>query len=76
MTFPRPQTEAPAPAPADAPLRTFTYKTWGGQTKTVEAHYIQFMTEHVTFWIEQSGEWNFMVLAEANRNCNEIKEEK
>ncbi len=73
MTFPRPE-HAPPDVKPDAPLRTFTYKTWGGRDMTVKAHYAQFMTEHVTFWIEQEGDWNLLVLAEANRDCNALKE--
>lgn len=73
MTFPRPDAAPPTP-PAEIPLRTFTYKTWGGKPKTVEAHYIQFTAQHVTFWLEKPGGWDYLVLAEAARDCLEVKE--
>lgn len=56
------------------PLRTFIYETWGGHEQTVEAHYLQFMTEHVTFWIEQDGDSNQLVIAVANKQVNSLKE--
>lgn len=61
-------------ASEDSPMRTFTYKRWGGEERTVEAHYLQFMTEHVTFWIEREGDTNQLVVAEANKQVNSLKE--
>lgn len=75
MTFPRPDAPPPTP-PAETPLRTFTYKRSDWSVGTVQATYIQFMAEHVTFWIQQDGDWDFMVLAESNRDCQEIKEQR
>lgn len=73
MSFPRPEPTPPMPAAETAP-RTFTYKRWSGKSYTVQAHYIQFTAEHVTFWLERPGEWDFLVLAESSRDCQEIKE--
>lgn len=76
MSFPRPEPEQPPTSAKDQPLRTFTYKKWSGRTETVQAHYIQFTAGHVTFWLERPGEWDFLVIAETNKDCQDIKEEK
>lgn len=73
MSFPHPGAPPPAP-PAEAPLRTFTYKTFTGDAREVEAHYIQFTSGHVTFWLQQDGDWDYLVRAETNQDCQEIKE--
>lgn len=73
MTFYGKENEEKSPTEAK-PLRTFTYKSYGGGSRTVVAHYLQFMTEHVTFWIERPGDTNQLVLAETNKNVHGLKE--
>jgi hypothetical protein len=53
--------------PKEKPLRSFEYVTQSGGTQTVEAHYTQFMPEHVTFWLETEAEFDTLVLAEAQQ---------
>jgi len=68
------QTEAAQPI-ADQPLRVFTWFTSKGATRMAEAHYLSFMPEHVTFWIEsRDGIPDRLVLAEANREVNGLYE--
>jgi len=73
MTFYGKENEPKVPV-GSQPLRTFSYKRWGGQERTVEAHYMQFMPEHVTFWIQREGDTNQLVLAEANKEVTGLKE--
>jgi hypothetical protein len=72
MSFPRPHPLAPESA-AEAPLSTFTYKTFSGKEKTVEAHYVNFMPGHVAFCLD-GPERGVIVLAEVNTNVHELRE--
>ena len=72
MTFPRPEHAAPEPMP-DAPLSTFTYKTFSGKEKTVQAHYVNFMPGHFAFCLDGEDR-GVIVLAEVNTNVHELRE--
>ena len=68
------QTEISQPS-TDQPVRDFAWCTSEGQSKTAQAHYVSFMPEHVTFWIEsRDGIPDRLVLAEANRDVNGLHE--
>ena len=68
------QTEAAQPT-ADQPMRDFTWFTSTGKARKARAHYLTFMPEHVTFWIEsRDGIPDRLVLAEANREVNGLYE--
>ncbi len=73
MTFPRPES-TPPDVTQDAPLQTFTYKTFAGREKTVEAHYVNFMPAHVAFCREVGAGKSVIVLAEVNTNVHELRE--
>ena len=61
-------------APEQRPLRAFTYTTAGGRVEEVEASYVSFMPDHVSFWRETDNEWDTLVIAEANRDVNSLVE--
>jgi len=68
------QTEAAHPT-ADQPLRDFIWFTATGKRRTAQAHYLTFMPEHVTFWIEsRDGIPDRLVLAQANRDVHGLHE--
>ena len=74
MTFFGKENEPEAVAGAK-PLRTYTYKTWGGSSREVQAHYVHFNANHVNFWQSRpDSEQDTPILAEANSNVNELKE--
>lgn len=58
----------------DKPVRAFTYQTRAGHQRHVEAHYVQFMPGHVSFWLDTTAEFDVLVLAEANEDCNHLEE--
>lgn len=58
----------------ESPLRTFSYHTNTGRLVTVEAHYVQFMAGHVSFWTKGADGYDFLVLAEANTKVFNLKE--
>jgi hypothetical protein len=71
------QEELPeTPSPVGRPLRTFTFKTFGGKAKEVEAQFIEFKAGHVAFWREGPDKdfQGTLVLAEANTNVSELRE--
>ena len=70
MSFYGKVTESPEVQPA----RSFTYTTWGGKDRQVEASYVSFMPDHVSFWLETDNEWDTLVIAEANRDVNSLVE--
>lgn len=51
----------------------YTYKSWGGHTKKVEATSVVFEPGHVVFYKNVWGK-QVIVLAERNENVNELKE--
>ena len=55
-------------------MRTFTYQRSDGTECIVAASYVQFMPEHVSFWIENDGPWDTLVIAEANGNVHSVRE--
>lgn len=64
-----------AKEPEQRSLRTYTYKTWGGKDRSVEAHYIQFQPDHVSFWVDgEDGRQDQLALAEANTDVRDLKE--
>lgn len=68
------QEPGPPESPVDKPMATFTYKTFGGKEKTVQAHYVNFMPGHVAFCQDAGDDRGFIVLAEANTNVHELRE--
>jgi len=56
------------------PVRSFTYTTAEGRAEEVQASYVSFMPDHVSFWRETDNEWDTLVIAEANRNVNALVE--
>lgn len=70
MTFYGKQPDEPV---TDAP-RTWTYTSGAGEERTVTATYINFMPEHVSFWLETGSKWDTLVLAEANHEVNHLRE--
>lgn len=58
------------------PLRTFTWKDWGGRPHTLQANYVNFAPEHVTFWADrESPVCDLLILAARNIQINDLKEE-
>lgn len=54
-----------------APLYRFTYKTWGGHKRSVEARRAFFAPDHVVFYdLDQ-----VIVLAERNVDVRELRQE-
>ena len=61
-------------APKSEPLRTWNYLDSGGEQQSVAATYVGFMPEHVSFWIATDGDWDTLVLAEANSDVRHLRE--
>jgi len=57
------------------PLRTYTYNRWGGEERTVEAHFITFTHGHVNFWrVRADDQQDTLILAESNAQVTGLKE--
>jgi hypothetical protein len=54
-------------------VRRFTYKTWGGSTRTIESKRVEFHFGYVVFLGTVEDGYR-VVLAERESNCNEIRE--
>ena len=64
------------PSEVDRPLRKYSFKTWGGKHKEVEASYVEFKAHHVAFWLDRSepNVQDTLVLAEPSTNVAELRE--
>ncbi len=49
-------------------MSVYRYRTWGGETATVDAASVEFTSEHVV-WRDASGR---VVLAESNNNVSRL----
>lgn len=58
------------------PLRTFTWRDWGGHHHTIKANYINFTGGHVAFWVDREPPaCDQLVLAARNEQINNLMEE-
>lgn len=62
--------------PKDKQVRVFTYQNSLGQECIVEAHYVQFMPGHVSFWLDLSADFDTLVRAEANKDVHHLEERR
>lgn len=62
-------------APAE-PKTAYIFKDWAGHERTIDAHFIQFQPDHVTFWELVPDGDNRLILALANTKVNELREER
>lgn len=75
MNLPGQQTPAQANSKDyEKPLRKFVMNTWGGKPQEVQAHYVQFMPEHVTFWQFRKDQMDKLIIAIRNSNVNDLEE--
>lgn len=63
-------------APVNKPLRVFGYRNGAGDECQVEAHYVQFMPGHVTFWIDEAAEYDVLVSAVTNEDVQHLQEKR
>lgn len=71
--FGKPVDNSPTAPP---PLRRFTFKTWGGRPREIEADGVVFGPAHVQFWRNQEGRASsLLVEAVPNTSVIDLKEE-
>lgn len=63
-------------APVGKPLRVFGYHNAAGDECQVQAHYVQFMPNHVTFWMDASADYDVLVAAESNEDVKRLQEKR
>ena len=74
MSFYGKENEAKAPSTA-LPLRTYSYKRWGGEERVIEAHYVNFTAGHVNFWVRRSDdEQDTLIFSDVNAQITALKE--
>ena len=74
MTFFGKENEPKVPV-GSKPLRTYTYKRWGGAVVTAEAHFITFTHGHVNFWrVRADDQQDTLILSESNAQVTGLKE--